>query len=153
MNTNIGVAASWNLICEKIFETSEYALILNDDIYLGIKDFGINKILENYKNCFIRATPDWCAFLISKEIYRKVGKFNEEFFPAYYEDKSYEYRMKMMGVRHIQTSLLNPFIYNSSKTIEKMPSIIEDSKRNKRIYIQMWGGEPEREKFKTPFNK
>jgi len=33
MKKNIGVAASWNMLCNRIFKVSDYALILNDDIY------------------------------------------------------------------------------------------------------------------------
>jgi len=29
---NVGVGASWNQLCKKIFEKNDYALILNDDI-------------------------------------------------------------------------------------------------------------------------
>ncbi len=152
---NIGVAASWNVLCEKIFETSDYALILNDDIYLGKNEREIHALLDarKFKDCFIRATPDWCAFLIPKKIWEKIGKFDESFFPAYYEDKSYEYRMKLNGIIPKITPDLNPVIYKSSQTLEKMPSILEGSKKNKEIYINMWGGIPTKEKFKTPFNK
>ena len=38
MDQNIGVAASWNILCDKIYSTgADHALILNDDIYLGKK--------------------------------------------------------------------------------------------------------------------
>lgn len=150
---NIGVAASWNLLCNKIFETCDYALILNDDIYLGKTKEQIKSVILKNNSKFVRATQDWCAFIIPKNIYEKVGIFDECFYPAYYEDMSYQYRMKLKGIPIIKTPLLNPFIYNSSKSLEKDYSILEASKKNKKIYIEMWGGEPEREKFKKPFNK
>lgn len=153
--TNIGVAASWNLLCDLIFKDSECALILNDDIYLGKKKFDIDKVLTNkkHKNKFLRATVDWCAFILPKSVWQKVGKFDECFFPAYYEDKSYEYRMKLLGVPMIKTPDLNPYLYKSSQTLEKEPSLLEATKKNKQKYIDMWGGEPEREKFKVPSNE
>jgi hypothetical protein len=46
-----------------------------------------------------------------------------------------------------------PILYKSSQTMEKDVTILELRKKNKQLYIDMWGGEPEREKFKTPFNK
>jgi hypothetical protein len=61
--------------------------------------------------------------------------------------------MKLMGVTMIKRPELNPYVYESSKTIEKDYSIFEASKKNKQKYIEMWGGEPEREKFKTPYNE
>lgn len=149
---NLGVAASWNYLCDRIFETCDYALILNDDIYLGKPLNKILSLIEKKPN-FLRATPDWCAFIIPKKVFQKVGRFDEIFYPAYYEDKSYEYRMKLKNIPIIKTPELNPFIYNSSKTLEKDSSILQASKTNKEKYISMWGGEPEREKFKNPYNK
>lgn len=150
---NIGVGASWNVLCNKIFETCDYALILNDDIYLGKNINQINALIQKKGDMLMRATPDWCAFIIPKYIFNKVGIFDEIFYPAYYEDKSYEYRMKLMGIPILKTPDLNPFIYQNCKTQEKDYSIIESAKRNKMIYIQMWGGEPEMEKYKYAYNQ
>jgi GT2 family glycosyltransferase len=152
---NLGVGKSWNVLCEKIYSVAENALILNDDIYLGKKEADIEQLIHKKKNkgCFLRATPDWCAFVIPKKIYEKVGEFDECFFPAYYEDNSYAYRMKLMGLIPIKTPELNPMVYKSSSTMQKDLTIAELSKRNRELYIEMWGGAPNEEKFKTPFNK
>lgn len=150
---NIGVAASWNMLCDIIFKNNDHAIILNDDIHLGVAESDIRLLIKDMPNCFIRSTQDWCAFVLPKTVYEKVGKFDECFFPAYYEDKSYEYRMKLKGIRQIQTPNLNPFVYRSSQTLEMCPEIMELSKKNRDIYIQMWGGEPKCEKFIHPFNK
>ena len=150
-NKNVGVGASWNQLCTEIFKTSDYALILNDDIYLGKTKEEITKHFEK-KNGIIRSTIDWCAFLMPKTMWQLIGKFDECFYPAYYEDKSYEYRMKLCGYIPIKTPHLNPVVYKASQTLEKSPEILEQSKKNKKLYIEMWGGEPEREKYKKPFN-
>ena len=152
---NVGVGASWNMLCNVIFANHPYALILNDDVYLGKRTADIKELIEKkkYKGAFLRAVPDWCAFIISKSIYEKVGRFDECFMPAYYEDMSYERRMFLQGIPIIKTPSLIPYVYNSSKTLEKMPELQEASKRNKELYVEMWGGEPSKEKFKTPFNK
>ena len=151
---NIGVGKSWNVLCDRIFyqHNCDYALILNDDIYLGKKMIEINEIVAKYPDSFIRSYADWSIFIIPKSVYEKVGKFDECFYPAYYEDKSYEYRMKLMGVPMVKRPELNPYQFQSSKTMEKDYSIFEASKKNKQLYIEMWGGEPERETFKKPYN-
>jgi len=150
---NIGVGPSWNVLCRKIYENHENALILNDDIYLGKKTADINNLIEKKSSQFITATPDWCAFIISKSIFENVGPFDECFFPAYYEDNSYAYRMKLKGVSHLRTPYLNPEIYRVSQTIEKDKSLFDYRTKNKQLYLEMWGGLPEREKFTKPFNK
>ena len=110
-DTNIGVAASWNLLCEKIFKYNENALILNDDIYLGkakkhIEDLCNAKPILSVK----RSTIDWCSFIMPKKVFQSVGKFDECFYPAYYEDKSYEYRMKLLAMPVKKNCLLFHFI-------------------------------------------
>jgi len=149
---NIGVAASWNILCKSIFRTCNYALILNDDIYLGKRIYQIKELIAKKPEVFMRCVLDWCAFVIPKSVYEKVGEFDECFFPAYYEDSSYEYRMKMKAVPMIKTPELNPHQYAKSMSIEKDPSIVDGSKKNRMLYIEMWGGEPQREKYKKPFN-
>lgn len=150
--TNVGVGASWNQLCVEIFKHSEYALILNDDIYLGKNYPEVISFISSKNVGFVRATPDWCAFVISKEIYEYIGPFDECFMPAYYEDKSYEYRMKLKGIRVLKHPHFNPLIYQSSKTLEKEPAIQDLAKKNKKLYIDMWGGEPGKETFKLPFD-
>jgi GT2 family glycosyltransferase len=150
---NIGVGPSWNVLCRKIYENFDNALILNDDIYLGKKTENISSIISKYRSQFITATPDWCAFIISRDIFDKVGPFDECFYPAYYEDNSYAYRMKLKGVSHCRTPYLNPELYRVSQTIDKDKSLFEYRTKNKKLYIEMWGGLPEREKFTKPFNK
>jgi GT2 family glycosyltransferase len=150
---NVGVGASWNQLCKKIFEENDYALILNDDIYLGKKQKQVFSLIESKKSGFIRATPDWCAFTISKNVFELVGDFDECFYPAYYEDKSYEYRMKLKGVIMLKHPDLNPVVYKSSQTLEKDPDIFEKSKKNKKLYIEMWGGEPTKEIYKSPYDR
>ena len=152
---NLGVARSWNKLCDIIFKDCDFALILNDDILLGRKKAEIESLLRlnQLKTGIIRSTIDWCAFIMPKFIFDKVGRFDECFYPAYYEDASYQYRMKLMGYVSHTTPILNPSIYQSSKTLEKMPSILRESRKNKQRYIEMWGGLPEREKYKTPYNE
>ena len=151
---NVGVGASWNQLCSHIFSKGcDYAVILNDDIYLGKNETEILEFIQKKKVGFMRATPDWCVFIISKDIYEKVGKFDECFFPAYYEDKSYEYRMKLKNIPVLTNPNLNPIIYRSSQSIEKDYSILTASKKNKKLFIEMWGGEPGKEKYKTRYNE
>ena len=55
---NLGVGASWNQLCQQIFKHHDYALILNDDIYLGKKYQQVINLVEKKNAQFIRCTPD-----------------------------------------------------------------------------------------------
>lgn len=150
---NIGVAASWNKLCDDIFVEHDYAVILNDDIYFGRKDWELDSLLTNYKGDLYLSTQDWCAFILPKKTYLEVGRFDANFFPAYYEDNDYAYRMRLMGKSIFKLPFLNPFVYKSSQTISKDPALKKACEGNKEMYIRKWGGEPNSEKFKTPYNK
>ena len=150
---NKGVSASINMLLKKIFEKNDYALILNDDIYFGRKDWEIDNLLTNFKRYFYTAIQDWSVFILPKTTFKVIGGFDEEFFPAYYEDNDYTYRMKLQGQSVYSIPFLNPFVYASSSSSQKDPSILTQVPLNKQRYIDKWGGEPNKETFKKPFNK
>ena len=46
---------------------------------------------------------DFCAFLVDRRLFEVVGQFDEQFAPAYHEDKDMLYRMKLSGERGLAT--------------------------------------------------
>lgn len=150
--SNFGVAGSWNFLCKKIFEKHDYALIINDDVYLGYKSEVVEKVIDKYPHTLIQSFSSWSVFLISKRLYNQIGEFDEEFYPAYYEDSDYLYRMKLEGILQEVDADLNPKVLRTSMTYEKAPEMIDESKKkNRDRYVQKWGGMPLLELFNTPF--
>ena len=153
---NLGVAASWNyLIGKAIINDFKYFLILNDDVILQKDEAQIKQILlkgtpEHFYLC--RPFYNWSSFILTKKVYEKVGPFDENFKKAYFEDNDYMYRMKLAGVPIKYVDELNPDIYLNSQTIEKNP-LLGGYIENREYFLQKWGGLPESETFKTPFNK
>lgn len=155
--TNLGVAASWNKLCKIIFETKKHALICNDDVYLGYNSNLVNTVIDKYIYGFIQSYHSWSVFLLSSIVYNVVGEFDEIFYPAYYEDSDYIYRMKLLGFLpengHYADTLLNPEVVRISQTYEKAPEMVTEAmKTNKEKFIQKWGGLPLLETFVTPYN-
>ena len=150
---NIGVAASWNVLCDLIYKNHDYALILNDDVYLGLLEPMVIKFIESNKKDFYVASQDWCAFILPKNTFNDVGKFDENFFPAYFEDNDYHYRMRLIQKSFHKTPILNPIVYRASCTISRNSKLNDGFHNLKEFYIKKWGGEPTKEIFKTPFNK
>jgi GT2 family glycosyltransferase len=140
---NIGVAASWNYLIDRIFEKSDFALILNDDVYLGKQEAHIRLLLEQ-KFDFAVTPLDWCAYIIPKKTYVKVGKFDENFYPAYCEDCDYHLRMKKKGLALFKTPFLIPKVYRASMTMEKDPQGFYKANHNSLQYFKKkWGKYPE----------
>lgn len=152
-DTNIGVAASWNKLCDMIYQKHDYAMILNDDIYLGRKEWEIDNFLTNYKKDLYISTQDWCSFILPKKTFEKIGRFDEQFYPAYFEDNDYTYRLILNLKSIFQVPFLNPFLYKSSQSILKEPSLRDGYLLNEKRYAEKWGGQPKFEKFKKPYNK
>ena len=151
---NYGVAKSWNVLCNTIFEHYNNALILNDDVYLGYGSDVVNKAIENSKSGIVQSEKNWSVFLINRNLFDLVGDFDEIFHPAYYEDSDYLYRMKLLGIRQDIDKTLNPHIFRASQTYEKNPELVNEAMRiNRERYIEKWGNSPLLEIFSTPYNK
>lgn len=153
---NQGVAGSWNLIARMAFNAynAKQVLILNDDIVLGKTRKDIEEVLSDYnKYGMICGNNHLCAFLFSRAAWNVVGEFDKEFYPAYFEDNDYIYRMGLKGFGCLPDDRMDPEAYRNSMTIEKDPDLNEPFDENKQRYIDKWGGEPGEEKYKTPFNR
>ena len=152
---NLGVAKSWNMLIDysdKIGAT--HVLILNDDIYLGKTESDLDFLIKkNIDADFINSFQNWCSYILRVDIWKKAGMFDEEFFPAYFEDNSFDYKMTLVGAKKTWTSFLDPIVYRNSMTIAKDPTLNQKFMENKQMYIQMWGGLPTEEKYLTKFNK
>lgn len=152
---NLGVSASWNMLidyADKINAT--HVLVLNDDIYLGRTEHEVKMIIKNNPSAdFINSFQNWCSFILKIDMWKKAGKFDEEFYPAYFEDNSFDYKMTLVNAEKSWTSFLDPIVYRNSMTIAKDPSLNQRFAQNRQLYIDMWGGIPTEEKYKTKFNK
>lgn len=152
---NLNVSGSWNMLMdysEKIGAT--HVLVLNDDVYLGRTENEIKMLIkQNIHLPFMNSLMNWCSFILSVEGYKKIGEFNQEYFPNYYNDNDYCYRMRLLNMERLNTSFLNPVVYRNSMTIAKDPSLNNRFMEYRQNYINMWGGLPNEEKYTKPFNR
>jgi len=154
---NYGVAKSWNYLCDQIFKDYEYALILNDDIEINLNQDEIENFLVNQKFDLIKCQAEYhlSSFALPKECFDR-DRFDEAFFPAYFEDRDYFRRLKLRGSKIIEHSFLNPSVFINSGTISKDggdPSINDRFSKLQDLYIKKWGGPPNYEIFSSPFNE
>lgn len=183
---NLGVAASWNLLCSRAFGMHpakpienhsfpptpwegevrrgrpSHIIILNDDIYLGrpqhaeyaTRQAELKSVIEKYPRDFYKSLHDnWCVFILPRSTWQRVGPFDENFYPAYFEDRDYRYRMRLAGLTCMEAVMFNPFLYKESGTADRDRSVLNQFEKNKEYYIAKWGGKPGHEKYRTPFNK
>ena len=152
---NLGVSGSWNMIMDYADRLDfTHVLMLNDDIILGRTGYEIKLLIEqNLEVPFINSYQNWCSFILRVDAWKQVGGFDTEFFPAYFEDNSMCYKMRLQNMERVHTFVLNPLVYRNSMTIAKEPSLNNNFMRNRQVYIDMWGGLPNEEKYTTKYNK
>jgi GT2 family glycosyltransferase len=150
---NLGVAASWNYLCKEIYKEHKHALLLNDDIIIGMNEGFLKNMVNqlNDEDMYYTAT-DYSVILLSNKVFNEVGGFDELFYPAYYEDNDFEYRAELLGIKRVELPSLKPVLYRNTSSIIKMEYMSESVWINKQYYINKWGGTPSEEKFKKPFN-
>lgn len=154
---NLGVAGSWNYLCDKIFENHAWALIVNDDVVLGYDKRAVYYVIVDAMlagHGLVKPQTHLHAFLLHRDAYRSVGKFDHLFYPAYFEDNDYGYRYSLQyGNRPYSDSRLDANLFRNSMTIKKDPNLNSGFEANKARYIEKWGGLPMQEKFTRPFNR
>jgi hypothetical protein len=102
--------------------------------------------------------PDFACFMLTPEVFARVGKFDENFNPAYFEDNDYHYRMKLYGLKAISSSWAPYYHYGSvtqNKNVDIGQPVVNSFQfeNNRAYYIGKWGGEPGRETFQSPYNE
>lgn len=143
---------------EKIYESEVLMLVSCMDVKgecLDPQDV-IIKNLEDKIGCPESENPHFSAFMINKQTIEKIGYFDEEFFPAYFEDNSYHYRIKLAEKKAICLPTALFYHYGSGTQNEALnhPVVSGDAfDRNRMKYIKMWGGLPGSEQYKTKYNK
>ena len=181
---NLGASGSWNCGIRFGFEALrvDYIFILNNDILLlpqtldlmlevlkksdvGLTSaFNVSDKMPDEKEFFklkipddktLTEAPDFSCFAINRRVIDKVGLFDEAFYPAYFEDNDYHYRMRLEGMKALKVHKALYFHFGSrTRIMDKEFKEYLDVRyaANREYYRSKWGGEPGQEKFKIPFN-
>lgn len=160
---NLGVSGSWNFGISALFFDTDitHVLVLNDDVSLAtnqLKD--ILAVLDaNPDRWFLVGPYYWSVFAISREGAKAMEirpgvYFDEHFFPAYFEDNDFHWRMRVKDESKYlgNVSAFAPEKYINSGSLAKDPTLNKTFNDNKKYYISKWGGAPGRERYRRPFN-
>lgn len=144
MPANLGVAGSWNLGI-KVFAHHRRWFIVSNDTYFHTG--AVQKFAEadSEQFSYSATAPFWQAFLLPDKIVATVGLFDEQLYPAYFEDNDYDRRMRhhgflericITGVEHDNSSTLNSdehFRTRNGQTFFANQTYF-DSKKNREDY-------------------
>ena len=89
-----------------------------------------------------RPHPDFSCFLLARWAFEQVGKFDEGFEGAYYEDNDYHVRMHRAGVKAVCIDL--PFLHHARGVMKgagqlERKRIAEAADKNKRRFWEKYG--------------
>lgn len=153
---NLGVAASWNLVLDQY---DDYVIFSNDDVLLEPNLIGLfEKAAVESDALFVFPKMDppttFCVFLLKKEGHRVVGRFDERFWPCYYEDCDYHRRIKDKGIKeHIFEGAGYQHLGNGtikSMTAAENTRLHQQMEKSCDYYVAKWGGPPGSETRTTP---
>lgn len=101
---NLGVSRSWNIAAKEVVDKKlDYLILLSASIIFenGMSDFieSLNTELQpNDKQQYcVETQVGWHLVAIGRATLEQIGYFDENFYPAYYEDTDYIRRMEMAG--------------------------------------------------------
>lgn len=92
---NLGVAGAWNLGI-KATADAPWWLVAHDDVHFGVGALGAIAEASGPDRLTLTACGYGC-FSLGEEVVRRVGLFDERFYPAYYEDEDYDRRARLAG--------------------------------------------------------
>jgi hypothetical protein len=166
---NIGCAGAWNLLCRTGFERgADSVFLINGDCAVAPDTFA--RMMASERR--LVAAHGFSCFRLDRAVWQAIGEFDEQYYPAYWEDTDYRRRLQLAGEvldewpfeetarpsygRAVYRSgithgwLIEGTGYQGS-TGEKQAWFQKRWEANRERYVAKWGGMPGEETFSTPF--
>jgi len=163
---NLGVAASWNLVGARVVRDElDWLVLLSEAVEFG--DPGgedLVTFLDTCEHAPVEQTPavgtllGWKLIALRRETLERVGRFDENLWPAYFEDTDYLYRMALAGLPSPrENGIALPVQAVDARSIGDAHAIrsglVEvDMPRLAAYYEEKWGGKQGSERFVRPFD-
>jgi len=156
---NLGVAASWN---RGLARGAHWTLILSASMRFG--PGGLTAFVEAASKAANAYGTDCGKFVfhctvIGRATVERIGRFDENFYPAYFEDNDYWRRMILAGITGCEDAWLPRFAplpgmhcVGSGMAVQGGFVPMADPTSSRDYFIRKWGGPPACEVFRFPFN-
>lgn len=163
--SNLGCAGAWNLAIA--LASGRPALLVNDDCAVA-RDTVAR--LSRPEPDVLMCAHGFSCFRIDPGVVRRVGTFDEAYFPVYYEDTDYRRRCALAGVTIDEWPLEAVELVGGRDAVgstgithgksearyqgwsaERDRWLHERIAANRARYVAKWGGPPDAETFSEPF--
>lgn len=156
---NLGCGPSWNHIA--LNAPPPWFFSGNDMKYLPGSIALLDAAIDQNQDASAIIAHHYSAFVLTAKGFDVGGLFDENFYPAYFEDCDHFRRLMLAGEKDIRVPgfecIHGEAPHWGSSTIKSDPEL---NKKNgmtfvnlQQYYIRKWGGEPGQEKYNTPFNR
>lgn len=156
-NRNLGVAASWNHGCRYGFAAGAYFVtIASTSVRMWDGGHGLCRTAdlaaENSQWPYgFESMNGWHLFTVGYKTWAEVGEFDERFYPAYFEDNDYIWRMRCAGIlepaggdrAHRMIPWIGALKYaDETASAIKSGAVSVDLAAQEARYVEKWGGKP-----------
>lgn len=161
--TNHGVAGAWNLGIDQMFRSKfDWLVICSESVRFGVggaKDIQCALDAATPGTMAVEADEGlgWHLIAFRKEVFEKVGYFDELFWPAYYEDNDFSYRYQLAFKTTEEGYPLWPKVHIDATLIGKAQGLAHvrepiDFMALEAAYVKKWGGVSPNETYDRPYN-
>ena len=93
----------------------------------------------------------FACFMIDKSFFDKVGTFDHNFDPAWWEDTDMKYRIKLLGYEPLYSSA--PYVHFRHQTTKNLTQPL-NSQKSGEYYVKKWGSARKdlNEAYRLPYN-
>lgn len=152
---NLGVPASWNMGVDAVLECDASHLVIVSEAIIFGPDGGASWLdeLEQHPLGMLSHAPGFHLIALGRPVLERVGRFDESFFPGYYEDNDYLRRMELAGFGRPPRSTAMCFRDRGTAHTLKSGLVEVEFGPLTEHYLRKWGGPPGHELFSTPFDR
>jgi hypothetical protein len=151
-NHNIGVARAWNIGAREVVEKNiDYLIVMSSSMLFGVmKETTLLRQIATYKGFEIIEAEghSWHLIAFKRDLFLEIGYFDENFYPAYFEDIDFAFRLRLLNQkRRWATFWVNAISQSTAKH-----SHLCSAEPLLKYYKAKWGGDKGAETYNLPFN-
>lgn len=99
---NLGCCTSWNFGIVATQQAPWWLISGNDNVFEPNALATFEREARRDAVVLSDAVPSWTAFTIGDEVVQRVGLFDDNFHPCYFDDNDYSFRCRELGVDVVQ---------------------------------------------------
>jgi hypothetical protein len=150
-NHNLGVPRSWNIGAREVLEKGlDYLVLMSQAMQFGpvLHCTWLSQMQTFWGENVIEADGhSWHLIALHRNLFEKIGLFDTNFYPGYFEQTDWCYRLRMVGLEggwsRVWVNALSQTVGQHSSFV-LAPPLLE-------YYARKWGGGKGNETYTLPF--